>query len=590
MAELVLPSGAIKVIQSQQQMVGGAIAGGAGSVSNSMSGDTIQVLEDIKELSLKQFKGLNKVAKLLADTLNFDKAEARRKKDQSAEVSKENQNKMASGGNSTTAPGKGEEDEDGGMSLGAGGGLLAGLGLGSLLKRAKKVIEKIKKPFKALFTGVGRLTPLLTRLTPLLAPLGPIGLVIAGLFLVVEYADEIAQALTPLFDGLKQMMIVLQPVTDALMFVTDMIIKSGLAIVGGLLGAAMVGVNYALGLFLASVLFIKDLVVGIATGDMNLISNAWKSFKSTFSSLGNRFINAILDTYNGIIDSLPLPDKIKNKLKVKTKKIEEPKEEKATVPTGKEDLPEIPAPSIPDADTSSNVSSSIPDADTSSNLASKIEDPKEKVEPKPKPKTVNMDKTASVVQVAEKISGDPSLPPLGINMYKTTGDTYDERAKQWYEFKDALVQAEKDGSITREEIEFRIMQLKGERNSLKNAKQILSIGKQRADLKGETFDEASKLKELDSGREEQQKTMLAASGMTEKSYDEAVNNNLKPNVNKRDLKGDGAGSQANVTVVNNQPSSINTSTNVAKTSVTSVPLNTSSGDSYFDKQANNIHV
>ena len=134
------------------------------------------------------------------------------------------------------------------------------------------------------------------------------------------------------------------------------------------------------------------------------------------------------------------------------------------------------------------------------------------------------------------------------------------------------------------------MQLKGERNSLKSAKQILSIGKQRADLKGETFDEASKLKELDSGREEQQKNMLAASGMTEKSYDEAVNNKLQPNVNKRDLKGDGAGSQANVTVVNNQPSSINTSTNVAKTSVTSVPLNTSSGDSYFDKQANNIHV
>ena len=61
-------------------------------------------------------------------------------------------------------------------------------------------------------------------------------------------------------------------------------------------------------------------------------------------------------------------------------------------------------------------------------------------------------------------------------------------------------------------------------------------------------------------------------------------------VNKRDLKGDGAGSQGSVTVVNNQPSSVNTSTNVAKTSVTSVPLNTSSGDSYFDKQANNIHV
>ena len=237
------------------------------------------------------------------------------------------------------------------------------------------------------------------------------------------------------------------------------------------------------------------------------------------------------------------------------------------------------------------ITSTAPSANKA--VASKIEDPKEETvvtKPKEKPKTINMDKTSGVTKVAEKISGDPSLPPLGINMYKTTGDTYDERAKQYGEFKDALVQAEKDGSITKEEVKFRIMQLTGERDSWRNAKKILSIGKQRADLKGETFDETSKLKELDGGREEQQKNMLAAEGMTVASYDEAVNNKLKPNVNKRDLKGDGAGSQANVTVVNNQPSSINTSTNVAKTSVTSVPLNTSSGDSYFDKQANNIHV
>ena len=86
-------------------------------------------------------------------------------------------------------------------------------------------------------------------------------------------------------------------------------------------------------------------------------------------------------------------NKLKSKLKLETKEIEEPKEEpkSSTVPTGKEDLPAIPAPSIPDADTSSNA-------------ASTIEEPKVEtvaIEPKAKPKTINMDKTSGVTQVAE---------------------------------------------------------------------------------------------------------------------------------------------------------------------------------------------
>lgn len=580
MAELVLPSGAIKIIQSQQQLVGGAIAGGAGSVSSSMSGDTIQVLEDIKELSLKQFKGLNKVAKLLTDTLNFDKAEARRKKDQSTELSKENQNKTASGGNSTTAPGNFEEDE-GGFEIGAGGGFLAGMGIQPLMKKAKGILSKIVKPFSVLLGSLGRLTGLaglFTRLAPLLAPLGPVGAIIAGLFLVVQYSDEIAKALAPLIDGLKTTMEVLKPVTDSLMLVTDIIIKSGLAIVGGLLGAAMVGVNLALGTFVASLKFVQDLLVGIVTGDMNLIGNGFKAMMSTFKSLGDRFVNAIIGVYNGIIDSLPLPDKVKKFLKKDTKKIEEPKEE--VVSDGKEDLPAIPAPSIPDADTSSNA-------------ASTIEEPKVEtvaIEPKAKPKTINMDKTSGVTKVAEKITGDPNLPPLGLNMYNTTGDTYDERKEQWLGFKDALVQAEKDGSISKEEIKFRVMKMLDEKDRLKRAERMIDLKKQQAELKGETFNEASVLNREDSKNADTQAKVLAESGMTVASFDESLNNKLQPNVNKRDLKGDGAGSQGNVTVVNNQPSSINTSTNVAKTSVSQSPVNTSSGDSYFDRQANNVHV
>ncbi len=396
MAELVLPSGAIKVIQTQQQMVGGAIAGGAGSVANGMSGDTIQVLEDIKEISLRQYKGLTKVAKLLADTLNFDKAKARREKDQAAELEKERKSKLgltAGVGGS----GDGLKEDEGGFDIGAGGGFLAGMGIQPLMKKAKGILSKIVKPFSVLLGSLGRLTGLaglFTRLAPLLAPLGPVGAIVGALFLIVQYSDELAKALAPLIDGLKKTFEILKPVTDIVFGLLDMVVKTGLATIGGALGVAVAGLNNILGGLLASVIFIKDLVVGLVTGDMNLIANAWKTVKATFAKLGDSFINAIKSLYNGIIDSLPLPDKLKSKLKLETKEIEEPKEEpkSSTVPTGKEDLPEIPAPSIPDADTSSNA-------------ASTIEEPKAEtveIKPKVKPKTVNMDKTASAVQVAEK--------------------------------------------------------------------------------------------------------------------------------------------------------------------------------------------
>jgi hypothetical protein len=58
----------------------------------------------------------------------------------------------------------------------------------------------------------------------------------------------------------------------------------------------------------------------------------------------------------------------------------------------------------------------------------------------------------------------------------------------------------------------------------------------------------------------------------------------KPDTIKKDLKGEGTSTSSNVTtVVNNQPSS--SSTRVSNTSVLS-PINVSSGDSYFDRQAN----
>ncbi len=99
MAELVLPSGAIKIIQSQQQLVGGAIAGSAGAVGGNGANPDIDVLKEIKELAFKSFKKTTQIAKTLADSLAFEKNQTRRKNDQSAELSKE------SGGGGDTSVG-----------------------------------------------------------------------------------------------------------------------------------------------------------------------------------------------------------------------------------------------------------------------------------------------------------------------------------------------------------------------------------------------------------------------------------------------------------------------------------------------------
>jgi len=570
MAEL---SQALSIVQSQQAVVGKTIMGGAGSVANT-EGSTVGILEQIRDISLKSFRGVTKTAETLAAMFGFEKQKDRREKDQAAELAKEkNTNNLTPNNNNNE---NNFEDENSSGSGGMGG-FLSGFGFGSLIKSAKKIMGKIIKPFTALLASLGRLTGLaglFTRLTPLLAPLGPVGLVISGLFLVIQYAGEIAKALSPLIDGLKKTFEILKPILKPIFELADFMVKLALGELATALTAAFGMVNNTLSFLVDNFIGLSKIIYGIVTGDFDIIKEGFAKIKTAFATLGDKILNAIIGAVNGLIDALPfVPQKIKDKMKFNEIGVEASKDEQTT---------KAPAESV-QAETQSIFKSG--DDTPSTNVASAIEEPKEVVTPKVKPKTINMDKTSSVVQVAEKITGDTNLPPLGMNMYKTTGDTYDERAKQWYGFKDALVQAEKDGSISKEEIEFRVMQLTGERDSLKNAKKILSIGKQRAELKGETFDEAAKLSDLDSGREKDQANALAAEGMTVKSYDEALNNKLQPNVNKRDLAGEGAGSQGNVTVVNNQPTSVNTSTSVAKTSVSSSPINVSSGDSYFDRQA-----
>ena len=381
MAELVLPSGAIKIIQSQQQLVGGAIAGGAGSVGAGGINPELDILEQIKELTFKSFKKTTQIAKTLADSLAFGKNQTRRKNDQSAELSKESGGGGAVGGFIDSEQ---PEDKKGGLQ-----GM--GFALGAAVAPLMNFIGKIGKLFTGLFASkiFGPITKLFGKggtFLRFLGPLGPIGLIAGGLFLLFKYSDEIVKALAPAIDKIKQMAKENAPLIEALKNGFDWLFKNiigglgrviggiiddigplfsgfskilqgdimgGLTDLGkGLLNIVLMPISAVLRFFepvLAKIegsirsiggnilSFFKAIPENVSTAFTNLIiemktnfANNTAAIKSSimgifapisdfFSALGDRVKTII----NSLIEKLPLPDIIKKKLKLETKATQE---------------------------------------------------------------------------------------------------------------------------------------------------------------------------------------------------------------------------------------------------------------------------
>ena len=309
MAEL---SQALSIVQSQQAVVGKTIMGGAGSVANT-EGSTVGILEQIRDISLKSFRGVTKTAETLAAMFGFEKQKDRREKDQAAELAKEkNTNNLTPNNNNNE---NNFEDENSSGSGGMGG-FLSGFGFGSLIKSAKKIMGKIIKPFTVLLASLGRLTGLaglFTRLAPLLAPLGPVGLVISGLFLVTQYAGEIAKALSPLIDGLKKAFEILKPILKPIFELADFMVKLALGELATALTAAFGMVNNTLSFLVDNFIGLSKIIYGIVTGDFDIIKEGFAKVKTAFATLGDKILNAIIGAVNGLIDALPfVPQKIKD--------------------------------------------------------------------------------------------------------------------------------------------------------------------------------------------------------------------------------------------------------------------------------------
>ena len=181
------------------------------------------------------------------------------------------------------------------------------------LRRIRKGLRTLLAPFMPFINFFKRfITSPLLRLLPFLGRFGPIGLLISGISLLVYYTDELAKALEPVVLAIKDIMKTLEPVTTVLLDVADVIIKSGITIAGKMLVVVFTSIGAVIGGLLESALFLNDLIYGIVTGDMDMIADAWKRIKGTFLTLGNRLLNAIIDLANGVIDLLPIPQKAKD--------------------------------------------------------------------------------------------------------------------------------------------------------------------------------------------------------------------------------------------------------------------------------------
>ena len=584
MAELVLPSGAIKVIQTQQNMVGGAIAGGAGSVSGAKTDNTpvVGVLEQIREVSLKSFKGITRVATLLTDTLNFEKANARRERDQAAELAKESKRPGSNFIGPMPKDGGGGEDE-GGSGLGVKGGFLAGLGLTPLIAQAKNILAKIVKPFQKLLTALSRLTPLagtLTRLAPLLAPLGPIGAIIGGLFLLVQYSDEIAKALSPVLDKMKQAFETLSPLIGFITEIADTVVKQAIVTIGsGLsaLGDVLGGVADLIGGIFSTV---KTLFTGayqLITGEITLMDFGKMIWEDGIKKILMAPINMLqnlgktmFDFVKGLVKSLPfgLGDKILGGMKGMA--------EGDQSGTAGDMAGEA---SMMNAATTTNTQTT---PDSQKSLFTSGGAYKAEVTPKEKPKTINIDKTTGVTQVAEKVM---KAEPAEYTTEQREKDIKSLEAflsgsysKRKNNLLSDLEAAGVSGPISRTGVD----SVSGVDYDKKNAE---LLEKAKAAGMGFEFEQALmmslRLREANLAKSDLQMGMPDRPEIM-KEFDEA--NAIKPRVRTTGETLTAKSGQGS-TVITDAKQTITTNSNTTRQDTHVTTIDTSSGDSYFDRQS-----
>ena len=538
-------AGALQIVQTQQNLVGKALVGGASAITGESSESKSQtgILEQIRDITLKSFRATTKVAETLVNTLNFQKSKEARERDQSAELSKENIKPKTLSRDDVGGDGAKKAEK----SAGQFNGTMFALGA---------LTTKLLKPFRGLLTFFKKIIPLsgiFARLGPLASGLLRLSGIGTILFILFKYSDEIIKALTPAIESIQKAFVSLKPAIDFIFSLIDGGIKIAINAIGG----AISGIALAIEV-------VADLFSGVLDGlgqlaDGNIIDGLKTILKSIVMAPVNLLKgigNIIGDFILGLIDALPLPKFLKDKFKGAVEK-KETTTGSAGDMAGEASLT-----------TGETIDTSNKTIQTSQTLDDEYYEP-EPVIKKIKPKTINQDKPQSMIEVVSKTT------ETGGETVQTTGFTKDMKQGAIDTYTNKLNSI--DDKIKSIEDQFGFPSFEVGNPDYDNlvadeSKDNPALGKAWRKYKAlhrEKFKTIEKIKET-------QVRPLEDPETTTSRFDRTVT--------KRDLTGEG-GKSGNITVVNNQPTSVNTSTNVAKTSVSSSPINVSSGDNYFDRQA-----
>ena len=357
----------------------------------------------------------------------------------------------------------------------------------------------------------------------------------------------------------------------------DFLIKGAINEIGTIITAFVNVFNGVLSFIIDALGGVIDIVTGLFKLDFAKVGEGFKK-------IGNTILNALKNIISSIIDAIPfVPQKFKDKIKsaIGVGEIkEEPSESDKQPGTGdaKTDQKEL----------SSAFTPLKPEDQTQ--VAEKIEKPTIKAE---KPKTVNMDKTSSAMEVAQtakasdyeerlKSLQEDEFPPLSYDMYNLEGvNSFDERKKILDRWIDGYNKAQEAGILDNsQEAKYRSNMLRLTIDQFKARKERFNLGKQ---MGKEVTEKEFLQKEGGSATADaldlRGKSKEEIEAMNVEKFGDLA---MKKSITERKLEGQGQ--TAGVTVVNNQPTTVSSQNSVAKSEVMVSKPNASTGDPYLDRQ------
>ena len=278
---------ALSIVEEQQKVVGTALVAASSTTLLAESTDSsMQILEQIRDIQVKTLRGISDIGKTMKETLGLDKLQDRRAREDATELDKEKDKGLPAGSAGIEVPEEGKKETNMFGFLGA----IPGAG----------VFKKMFAPILAIFSKGGLLVKLFGKF-------GPLGALILGFTLVYKYADEIAAALAPALEKIKELIQKLQPVIDFLKKVGDFLIKTLLENIGGLLTNVIDSITTVIDGF--TLLFDGDIMGGlklIFQGIFDFLLAIPKAIFNTVTDILSPIVGTVMTFFKDLYDSVVL--------------------------------------------------------------------------------------------------------------------------------------------------------------------------------------------------------------------------------------------------------------------------------------------